>query len=157
MMLLLGGCEKHYFRSDGTISSSGGELAAWKRPLQGCSPDPLDGLPVGSSSTLFTLYWDNPVERDVLHVRRVKPPQNLLEELEILRDNKGLRGVMKTAKLTSDPVLDASDCTTFKATTKPGPPVIEGGRSTVEGTLELDCRVAGSHVTAAVRFTGCEY
>ncbi len=154
---LLAGCERRFFRSDGVISSDGGALAAWSRPFQGCSPDPLDGLPPEKSSTVFTFYWDNPVERDVLHMRRLTPPRNLLERLEITRKPGGFRGVMKTAKIQPDIVLDSSDCSTFKATTSKGKPVIAGGRPTVDGTLDLDCRVAGSHLTASVRFTGCEY
>ena len=156
-VLFLGGCERHYFQSKGAIASSGGDLAHWSRPLQGCSPDPIDGRPIGQSSTLFTLYWDNPVERDVLHVRRIRPPNNLLEQLEVSRQNGHLLGLMKTARLDQDVVLDASDCSTFKVTTTSDRPVIAGGRPTIDGTLDLDCQVAGSHVTAAVTFSGCEY
>jgi hypothetical protein len=153
----LSGCEKHYFKSRGAITSSGGELAAWTRQVQGCSPDPLDGLPVGQSITLFTFYWDNPVERDLLHVKKVTPPNNLLERLEIKRQGSGIQGTLETAKIKPDTVLDSTDCSTIRATTRPGRPVIQGGRPTVDGTLDLDCQVAGSHLTASVKFSGCEY
>ncbi len=156
-MVLLGGCERHFFKSQGVITSDGGELAAWSRPVQGCSPDPLDGMPPDKSSTVFTFYWDNPVERDVLNMKRIIPPRNLLERLEITRQPNGLQATMKTAKLPNDTVLDSSDCSTLKATTARGKPVIAGGRPSVDGTLDLDCRVGGSHLTASVQFTGCEY
>ncbi len=155
--LLLAGCERHFFKSEGVITSDGGALAAWSRPVQGCSPDPLDGLPPRQSSTLFTFYWDNPVERDVLHMKRILPPSNLLERLEVTRQPDGLRATMKTAKLPNDIVLNSANCTVLKATKVPGKPVIADGRPTVDGSLDLDCRAAGSHVTASVRFTGCEY
>ncbi len=155
--LLLAGCERHFLKSEGVITSDGGALAAWSRPVQGCSPDPLDGLPPERSSTLFTFYWDNPVERDTLNMKRIIPPRNLLERLEVTRERDGLQATMKTAKLPNDTVFNSSNCTVLKATKGPGKPVIAGGRPTVDGMFEMDCRAAGSHVTASVRFTGCEY
>jgi len=156
-LCLSAGCERHFFRSQGFVTSDGGQLAAWSRPVQGCSPDPLDGLPPGKSSTVFTFYWDNPVERDVLKMQRLTPSSNLPERLEITRQPNGLQATIKTAKLPNDTVLDASNCSILKATTSVGNPVIAGGRPTIDGSLDLDCRVAGSHVTASVQFTGCEY
>ncbi len=156
---LLTGCERHFFKSQGVVSSDGGQLFRWSRPVQGCSPDPADGEPVGKSATVFTLYWDNPVSREE-KARHNPPPENKLQRLEISRSpgNAGqFVGSLKTTLIASPTVLDEKVCTTLKATTTPGKPVIAGGRPTVDGRLDLDCRVAGSHLTASVRFTGCEY
>ena len=150
------GCERHYFKATGALTSDGGRLFAWTRPVQGCSPDPLDGLPPNKSSTLFTLYWDNPVDRDK-EVRHNAPPENLLQRLEVFRTRDGLAGSLRTTLIAPDTVLDSSVCSTFHATTSPGDPVIAGGRPTLSGTLDLDCRVDDSHLTAHVRFSGCEY
>jgi hypothetical protein len=156
VVVVLCGCEQHFFKSQGVVSSDGGQLFAWSRPVQGCSPDPLDGQPVGKSATLFTLYWDNPIDRDA-PVRHNAAPENKLQRLEISRGPDGLTGSLKTTLIDPDTVLDSKVCTTFKATTTRGKPVIAGGRPTVNGTLDLDCHVADSHLTASVRFTGCEY
>ena len=156
LIVLLSGCEEHFFKPQGVVSSDGGELFAWSRPVQGCSPDPLDGQPVGKSATLFTLYWDNPVSREEKE-RHNPPPENKLQRLEISKGSNGVQGLLSTTLIHPDIVLDASVCSTLKATTTPGKPVIAGGRPTVDGTVDLDCRVVGSHLTASVRFTGCEY
>ncbi len=153
---LLVGCEHHFFRSHGVVASDGGEIGAWSRPVQGCSPDPLDGLPTGKSATLFTLYWDNPVDRE--RPRRHHPSaENQLRSIELMQTPHGLAGVLKTNFGDQDVPLDQNVCSTFQATARPGKPILPGGRPTVSGTLDLDCHVAGSHLTAAVRFTGCEY
>lgn len=154
---LLAGCERHFFQSSGSVASDGGALAAWSRPVQGCSPDPLDGLSATSTATLFTLYWDNPVDRDYFIKHPPRPKPNQLQQLEVSRTPTGLTGLLKTTKIEPGTVLDSIVCSTFKATASPGKPVIVGGRPTVDGTLALDCRVAGSHLTASVRFTGCEF
>ncbi len=154
---LLAGCVQRFFKSQGSLTSDGGTLSAWSRPVQGCSPDPTDGLPVGRSVTLFTLYWDNPVERDLLTMKLHPPKENQLQQLEIQRSGDGFTGLLKRTRIEPSTLLDASVCSTFKVTTSPGKPEIAGGRPTVDGSLDLDCRVQGSHVTAAIRFTGCEY
>lgn len=159
VVVCMGGCERQYFRSHGVVSSDGGQLAAWSRPVQGCSPDPLDGQPVGKSATLFTLYWDNPRKRpDKGKHRPVRLPEpNQLQQLEISRDANGVTGLLRTSLINSDAVLDARSCSKLQATTAPGKPALQGGRPTVNGTLELDCHVADSHLTGSVRFSGCEY
>ncbi len=153
---LLSGCEERFFKAQGVVASDGGQLSSWSRPVQGCSPDPLDGQPVGKSATLFTLYWDNPEHRRDEPKRKL-PPGNQLKSIQIARLPDGLAGSVKTTLLDSDVELNGKVCSTLQATTTPGKPVIAGGKPTVDGTLDLDCRVADSHLTASVRFTGCEY
>ncbi len=157
LLWLLAGCEHHFFQSQGVLTSEGGALTAWSRAVQGCSPDPTDGLPVGKSSTVFTLYWDNPVEYDLLSRKPLPPKPNQLQQLEVYRTAEGLTGRLRMTRSAPDTLLEPRVCSRFDATTSPDHPVIPGGRPTVDGTLELDCRVAGSHLTASVRFSGCEY
>jgi hypothetical protein len=154
---LLTGCERRFFHSHGALTSDGGQLAAWSRPVQGCSADPLDGLPQGKTSTLFTLYWGNSVDRDLIKKRNPPPRTNQPQNLIVRRGANGPEGLLKTTKRESGTMLDATVCSAFEATTTAGHPVIAGGRPTVDGTLNLNCRVAGSHLTASVTFSGCEY
>ncbi len=77
--------------------------------------------------------------------------------LELSRTPNGPAASLETVRTTLPAVLDQSTCRTLHLETSEGPPVIEGGRPSLRGAVELDCRVNDSHIYGKVRFSGCEF
>ena len=153
----LTGCEHHFFRVEGTIASEGGALGTWRSTPKGCSRDPVDGLPEDQSSTMAAFLWDDTLARDPRYQTHSPGASDFPGRLEISRTSSGFAGTLETQKPVGSTSLDATVCSTLQLTSRDGKPIIKGGKPTLEGTLTLDCRVSGSHLTGELRFSGCEY
>ena len=151
--MTLMGCERHFFKTHGTISSDGGQIGRWDSAPEGCARDPLDHQPIGQSTTVATFIWQDLRirERD----RRSFP--DAPTRLELSRTDKGLSANLETDRAASGTTLDAGDCTTFDLTTSESQPAIAGGKPTLGGTLRMDCIARGSHIEADLRFSGCDF
>ena len=153
-VLSLTGC--NVFAARGTVSSDGGELGQWASKPQGCSRDPQDNLPIGQTSSLFTLLWEDPASHDPAREqhRAIAPDAPL--RLDIARAGPGFTATLNTVK-TRGTVLDSSTCSLFRADIQQHKPDIPEGKPTLAGHLQMDCRTQASHITANVTFTRCEY
>jgi hypothetical protein len=153
--LALTGCGK-LFTAKGAIASDGGFIGTWSATPQGCSRDPLDGLPAAESSTILTFLWDDPSVRDPLRdLHRFNAP-NAPMRLELWRERRGYALRLDTVK-THYTRLDPTVCSTLTVDAHESPRTIPEGRPTLSGTINLDCRVSDSRLTANINFQHCEY
>jgi len=150
------GCEHHFFRTEGAIASDGGPLGSWESAPLGCIRSPAAGPRAGRSATIATFLWDDKFGRDVFYQTHSPGATNFPARLEIAQTASGLTGILETQKPVTSTPLNATVCGTLRMTTHDGKPVIKGGKPTLEGTLTLDCRVEGSHLSGELRFSGCE-
>ena len=154
---LLAGCEHRFFQAAGAVASDGGSLGRWLATPQGCSRDAASGQTTAGASPVVSLAWFDPYIHDRLSPeQRLRRPNSPLW-LELQRGPAGLVARLRTVQTETVTTLDASSCSTLDLTTFEGKPALPDGRPTLQGTLHLDCRVHDSHVTAQVRFAGCEY
>jgi hypothetical protein len=123
----------------------------------GCSRDPQDGLPEGQSSTIAAFLWDDKLSRDPRYQRHSAGAPNIPGRLEISHAGSGFAGVFESQKPPASTPLDDTVCSTLQMTTYEGKPIIKGGKPTLEGTLRMDCKVAGSHLSGELHFSGCEF
>ncbi len=153
-LLAVTGCGK-FFYARGSLASDGGTIGTWSSTPQGCSRDPVDGRPPAQSSTVLTFLWNDPSMRDPLRdLHRFHAP-NAPMRLELWRE-PGYALKLDTVK-TLHTRLDPTVCSTLKVETHETPKTIPEGRPTLSGTLQLDCRVADSHLTANIAFKRCDY
>jgi hypothetical protein len=155
--LCTAGCEHHYFQAHGALNSDGGTLGRWHEVPEGCSLAPVDGLPVGQSSTLATLVWLDPLAKDPSRERHRAAAANVPLRLTMLR--AGNATVADLTMMHSDqPIrLDSRVCSSMSVSTKPGKPEFPGARPTLDGSLQLQCQVDDSHLEANLHFSGCEF
>jgi hypothetical protein len=159
LLLIATGCRSNSFSEHGTMRSEGNYRNTWQWHPQGCTRDPFDGLPIGKSRSILTLLWENPGFR---YPRLANPnfsPDAPLR-LEFMPARDGSDGQVEATLHTIDTggiLLDRSVCSTLKLQTQEHAADVAGGRPTLWGELELDCRANGSHITAEVQFERCEY
>ncbi len=150
------GCNRYVFSAHGTVASDGGALGQWGAKPQGCSRDPQDNLPIGQTYSLFTLLWEDPASHDPAREQHESIAPDAPMRLDVARTASGFSATLNTVK-THGTVLDASNCSVFRADTQEHKPDIREGKPSLAGHLQMDCRTQGSHVTADVTFTRCEY
>lgn len=159
LLLVAVGCNSDTFTEQGAMRSQGNYRNTWQWHPQGCTRDPFDGLPVGNSKSIVSLIWENPGFRDVkLSNPNWSPDAPLRMDFEPARS--GDRGEVQATLHTIDTggiLLDKSVCSTLKLQTQEHAAGQAGGRPTLSGELELECRVHDSHMTATIQFQGCEY
>ena len=155
--LCLVGCEHHFFKVKGALSSEGGELGTWSVVPEGCSRDPLDRLPVAESTTVMTLFWQDPRKRDRSRDKEKWTQRNYPLRFEVSRSAKGVTALLDSIQMVNAVALDQNSCSALDVQTWPGARLVPEGRPTSSGTLTVDCQVRGSHVTAKISFSGCEY
>lgn len=157
VVLLAGtGCERHFFQPHGDFVVEDGPDGSSRGPIQGCVQAPMHPEFPSSSSTIVSFMW-SPRVFDDERGRRHVPQINVPLELDLARPDGQLTGTLATLHTPLGDRLDAHSCRTLSLTTHEGPPELPGGRPTMAGTLDLDCTIRSAHVTAHVRFSGCEY
>ncbi len=156
LVLSLTGCYRSVFVAHGTVASNGGALGQWNSQPQGCSRDPQDNLPIGQTSSLFTLLWEDPASHDPAREQHRGIARDGPMRLDIARVGPGFTATLNTVK-TRGTVLDSSTCSLFRADTQQHKPDIREGKPTLAGHLQMDCQTQASHITANVTFTRCEY
>ena len=158
LLLLATGCRSDHFTQHGNLRSQGNFRNTWQWHPQGCTRDPFDGLPVGQSRSIATLVWANPGLRN----SRLSNPNNAPDaplRLEMLAPD-GQPGEVVATLHTVDQggiLLDKNSCSRLTLHTQENPPDHAGGRPTLSGQLQLDCRTNESHLTANIKFDRCEY
>ena len=156
LVLSLTGCFRYVFSAHGTVASDGGALDQWDSKPQGCSRDPQDSLPIGQTSTLFTLLWEDPASHDPAREQNRAIAPDAPKRLDVARTGSGLTATLNTVK-THGTVFDASTCSVLRADTEQHKPDIREGKPNLAGHLQMDCHTQGSHIVADVTFTRCEY
>ena len=152
----LTGCNRLVFSAHGTVASDGGALGRWDAKPQGCSRDPQDNLPIGQTSSLFTLLWEDPASHDPAREQHESIAPDAPMRLDLARTNSGFSATLNTVK-THGTILDASNCSVFRTDIQEHNPDIREGKPSLAGHLQMDCRAHASHLTADVTFTRCEY
>ena len=158
-LLAMTGCSSGFFTGKGSMQSVGPYPNIWKHRPEGCTRDPFDGLPVGRSRSILTLLWGNPGLRDP-HFGNPSTSPDAPLRLEFMHIPDARPGAVAATLHTIDRagiLLDKSNCSKLELHTQEHPPVRAGGRPTISGQLELDCRANNSHLTATVQFERCEY
>jgi hypothetical protein len=176
------GCSRGFFQVSGVVSSEHGVLGTWEATPDGCSRDPLDGLSAARTRTLATFIWE-PKDRRDRHQKSLR--HGLLEHgwlyatprrLEISRlppgwTNPFPQPVQTLTHPAPGPPLLASmstqgisgvawtntSCTVLQLDTKEEKPGIARGRPALGGTLRMDCTAQGSHITADLHFSRCDF
>ena len=159
LLLLATGCHSDIFIEHGSLRSEGNYRNTWQWHPQGCTRDPFDGLPVGQSSSIATLLWANPGLRNSKLSNQDHSPDAPLR-LEMLAPRDGPSGEVVATLHTVDQggiLLDKHSCTKLTLQTQENAPDHTGGRPTLSGQLQLDCRANESHITAKIQFERCEY
>jgi hypothetical protein len=157
LLLLLTGCERHFFQPHGDLVLDDGPFGSWHGPVQGCIRAPADALGPPQAKTIVSFVWIKPANDD-LRTQRHLPQYNAPVELDVARRQQGeLTGTLATDYTPLGDPLDSRSCRTLSLTTEDGPPELAGGRPTLGGTLDLDCTIRSAHVTAHIQFSGCEY
>jgi hypothetical protein len=157
VLLGLTGCESPFFSEHGTMSSTGSWRNTWQWHPQGCTRDPFDGQPVSKTKSVLTLLWENPGLRDVkLSNPNWSPDAPLRLEFEASGPADDVVATLHTID-NGGILLDKRACTVLKLQTTERPAVQPGGRPTLSGDVDLDCRANESHIVAKVSFERCEY
>ena len=155
LLLLSTGCGAPIFTEHGSLRSQGSLRNTWQWHPHGCTRDPFDGLPVGQSKSIATLLWAHPGLRSLKLAGADAPLR-----LEFLPAPDGQPGeVVATLRTAREAgiLLDKQACSTLKLHTQEHPADHAGGRPTLSGELQLDCRANNSHITANTQFERCEY
>ena len=155
---LLSGCSRGLFKAQGTVASEGGTFNTWAQAPHGCTREPWDGRPIGQTRSIATFLWEDTNSHgyfpaDVRRARYSDRPIRL--DLGYAPDGSVV-GILNTIKVEGTG-LDHSNCTTLNVTKHEQPRTYREGESALAGTLTMDCRVKGSHLTANVSFQHCEY
>ena len=155
LVCALTGCEHHFFSVHGRIASDGGGLGTWHTSPLGCTRDPQDGAQRGQpTSTIAEFLWRDPGTKD-------DPPDPMPEEpLRLILSHTGdgrYAGTLRLTQHAGDVPLDSKVCARLEVETHEIAPQIKGSDPGLAGRVQLDCRAEGSHLTADLRFSGCEY
>ncbi len=154
MLCGLTGCEHHFFSVHGRIASEGGTLGTWRSAPLGCTRDPQDGAkPDQPTSTLAEFLWSDPRKLD-------RPPDPLPERpvrLTLSQNHGAYAGTLRMVQRPDVIAFGPGECTRMDIETHETAPQIQGGHPALAGRVQLDCRIEGSHVTADLRFSGCEF
>lgn len=158
LLLLATGCRSDHFTQHGNLRSQGNFRNTWQWHPQGCTRDPFDGMPVGQSRSIATLVWANPGLRN----SKLSNPNNSPDaplRLEMLAPDRLPDKVVVTLHTVDQGgiLLDKNSCTKLTLQTQENAPDHAGGRPTLSGQLQLDCRTNESHLTANIKFDRCEY
>ena len=159
LLLLAIGCQSDTFTEHGSLRSEGNYRNTWQWHPQGCSRDPFDGLPVGQSRSIATLLWANPGLRNSKLSNKDHSPDAPLR-LEMLAPRDGPPGQVVATLHTVDQggiLLVQKSCSKLTLQTQENPPDHTGGRPTLSGQLQLDCRTKESHLSGNITFDRCEY
>jgi len=158
LLLLATGCRPDHFTEHGNLRSQGNFRNTWLWHPQGCTRDPFDGLPVGQSRSIATLLWANPGLRNSKLSNPNHSPDAPLR-LEMQAPEGQPDEVVATLHSVDQGgiLLDKTSCSTLTLHTQENPPNHAGGRPTLSGELQLDCRTDESHLTATIKFDRCEY
>jgi hypothetical protein len=161
-LLAATGCQHHFFKAHGSLVSDGGQLGTWRTRPEGCMRDPMPPPAVGQYRTVATLLWNDSLTRDHWLMEHSPDLGNMPGRVELWQRTDAphqgeFAGRMEMQKPIGSVDLNPSTCSILKAKTSEGKPVIEGGRSTLQGTVDLDCMIGDSHVKGEVEFSGCEY
>lgn len=156
LVLSLTGCYRYIFSARGTVASDGGTLGQWDSQPQGCSRDPQDGLPIGQTASVFSFFWEDPASHDPARDQHRAIAPDAPMRFDLARTASGFTATFNTVK-THGTVLDSSTCSVLRADTEQHKPDVRDGKPNLAGHLQMDCRTQGSHITADVTFTRCEY
>ncbi len=154
--LLLAGCDPGFFKAEGTVASDGGGLGRWTSAPEGCSRDPFDGLGRAHTRSVLTLLWNDPSVKDPLRDKHRATAPDAPMRLEIARAATGYEATLETVKSVGTR-LDGSVCGRLEVETAEHRAEFREGQRTLSGTVKMDCRVKGSHLTADVQFSRCDY
>jgi len=137
------------------MASDGGGLGRWRARPQGCTLDRFDGLPANRSSSVVAFVWADPALGHPLNEQRyVRPDAPLRLEISHAGSESAPTVVADLHTLRKAGVrLDANVCTTLRFNAAEHGP----GRPTLAGTLDLDCTVDRSHITATLQFEHCAF
>ncbi len=155
-LLCLPGCEHGFFTATGFLASDGGALGTWRSAPLACSRDPFDGAPIGTSTSVATLLWEDPSVHDPWRDEDRPHAPDAPMRLELTRDAGAYRAVLTTVKTLGTPITQ-DECTRFSLESWEQPPASAKARPSLAGHLLMDCRVHGSHVTADLAFRHCEF
>lgn len=105
----------------------------------------------------MSLLWIDPVRRDV---SRADGHQFMVADAPIRLDLSRTGGepiaLLETVR-TLGTEFNLRNCHTLTLETQEERATVPEGRPALGGTLRMDCQVRGSHVTAEIRFEGCDY
>ena len=156
--LALTGCSRHFFSVRGEIGTNGPAFGQWASAPQGCSRDPIDGLPDGSTDTLATFFWQDPaVSNPMLRDHRMAHVPDAPDRVNLLRSPTGGYAVRVKTVETGGWLIHPEDCTRLDVETHEQKPAFAGGRPSLAGTIHFDCRVKQSRVFADLAFSRCDY
>lgn len=159
LLLVATGCQNDIFSEKGSLRSQGDWRNTWQSHPEGCKRDPFDGSPVAQSRSIATLLWAHPgLRNSKLTNPRFSPDGPL--RLELQPDGAGQPGdVVATLHTTQKGgiLLNKAACSTLKLETQEQPADHIGGRPTLSGEVQLDCRANGNHITGTIKFQRCEY
>lgn len=146
-----GGCGGRGFHAEGMLTSRGGRLETWSWRPQGC----VRG--VDKDGRVASLLWIDPVRRDA---SRANQHQFTVEDAPVRLDLSQVGGepvaVLETVR-TEGTEFNGRNCGTLTLETHEGGPTLREGRGSLGGRLRMDCEVRGQHVTAEIKFEGCDY
>ena len=157
ILLALLGCHRGLFNAKGQVGTDGPAFGTWASPPQGCSRDPMDGLPDSQTSTLATFFWEDPADHNIMlrdHHMDVVP--DAAQQLNLIRVPGGYSVRIKTVQ-TAGTLLTAKDCSTFKIDTHEQPAGFAGGRPALGGEVHLECSYQQSRVFANFTFDRCDF
>ena len=156
-LLSITGCSRGFFTARGVLSSDGGTFGHWSAKPQGCSRDPIDSRPSATSASIASFFWENPADHDI-NLRDQNAPRapDAPLRLDFLTEKGGVIARFETVK-TAGTRLDPTVCTTLSLQTNESPATYANGRPTLAGTVHLDCRLKGSHLTGNFQFRRCEF
>ena len=156
-LLILAGCSGREFHVDGVLASEGGRSGTWSCRPQGCIRASRVAEGVSDPARVASLLWIDPVRRDA---SRANGNQFRVADAPIRLDLALAGGepiaVLETVR-TRGTEFNRRNCRTLTLEIQEERPTKPEGRPALAGRVQMDCEVRGSHVTADVRFRGCNY
>jgi hypothetical protein len=157
LLLSISGCSRGFFTARGVLTSDGGTFGHWSSKPQGCSRDPIDSRPSATSASIASFFWEDPAAHHItLRDQNAPHAPDVPLRLDLLREDGTITARFQTVK-TPGTRLDATVCTTLAIQTTESPATYTNGRPTLSGTVQLDCRLKGSHLTGNFHFQNCEF
>jgi hypothetical protein len=160
LVLLLTGCHSTAFHATGEVANDVPVLRdAYSSVPQGCTRDPFDGRPVGSSTSIAAFVWEEPGMRDPSIDNRDTAPDAPLRLEFSHRSPDPSSPVVATLHTRYKPGIALSEkvCADFRFTAQQHPPRAPETRPSLSGAFTLDCRVDTDHIVAEVHFRNCDY
>ena len=157
-LTLLTGCRRNFFTAHGQVGTDGAAFGQWAATPMGCSRDPTDALSDSQTRTVATFVWESPADHDSRYNGNNDPPApDAPMQLNVLRTDGGGYNVRLKTLFTDGQLITPEDCSTLKIETREQGPGFPGGRSSLAGSVSLECRVKKSRVWADFTFERCEY